>query len=779
MHRNDLAIQGTDDGIWDWDLATSRIHYSHGWISLLGLGEGEFDNTPEEWFRRIHPEDLLLVKREIKSHLNGKSARFEIQHRMLHHDGCYRWLCCRGVITRDDSGRATRIRGIHEDITSEKAVDSLTGLPNRLLLLERLTRSIERARKQQDFLFGVLILDLDLFESGISRLETQNCDSLVIAAARRLETALRTRDSLIGAGHADLIARSGGEEFIVLLEGLSEVGEAKRVAERLLKVILAPFAFNGREVSLSASIGIALSVTGYRTAEEALRDADTALHRSKALGKCRCEVFDTAALQSTQARNQIEQDLHGALSRNEFMVCYQPILSLASNRIAGFEVLVRWNHPFRGMILPSEFIPIAEKTGFISMLNRWVMQQACRQLKAWRTDSRIPKDLWISLNLSGAQFLHPDLAKEISEILGETGLDAGGLLLELTEGTVMQNPEEARRLLMQLRLMGARIGLDDFGTGYSSLSYLRRFPLDFIKIDYSFIRCIESGSDPLEIIRTICKLGHQLGLRVIAEGIENPRQLDLVRSLDCEFGQGFLFSKAVSSDQAETLLVEGFVPREETRPAESSPDAMQESARKLGFSIKRKYVFAALILIFLVLIGSFLARRNPLNAPPAANVSLPAAAVSPEKPAAPAATIPQTAPKPLAREAQKASKTNAGLKTPAAAPKAEAWKAARSVYRYPVVHDHRLGNCEGVLRIDSDGIAYIANNGKHSFALKHSECKCNMDPDQLTLRSGTMVFRFKSASVEKNENRSKLSEIYRSIAKFGRSPNSGNADSRR
>jgi len=778
VDRHDLAVQGTNDGIWDWDLTTSRIHYSHGWISLLGLGEGEFDNTPEEWFRRIHPEDILSVKREIETHLQGKSARFEIQHRMLHHDGCYRWLSCRGVITRDDKGRATRIRGIHEDITSEKAVDSLTGLPNRLLLLERLTRSIERARKQQDFLFSVLILDLDLFESGISRLETLNCDSLVIAAARRLETALRTRDSLIGAGHADLIARSGGEEFIILLEGLSEVGEAKRVAERLLKVILAPFTFNGREVSLSASIGIALSVTGYRAAEEALRDADTALHRSKALGKCRCEVFDTAALQSTQVRNQTERELHGALARNEFLVCYQPILSLASNKIAGFEVLVRWNHPSRGMILPSEFIPIAEKTGLINILNRWVMQQACRQLKTWRTDPRISKDLWISLNLSGAQFLHPDLVKEISEILSETGLEADGLLLELTEGTMMQNPEEARRLLMQLRLMGARIGLDDFGTGYSSLAYLRRFPLDFLKIDYSFIRSIESGSDPLEIIRTICKLGHQLGLRVIAEGIENPRQLDLVRSLDCEFGQGFLFSKAVSSEQAETLLVEGFIPRKDTCPAESGPDATQEPERRPGFKIKRKYAFSGLILLALLLMAGFLARLNRPNASPVAYTSPPAAAVKVEIPATTSA-IGEIEPKPPARETQKASRMNTGLKTPVPAPKAEMRKAAPAVYRYPVVHDHRLGSCEGVLRIGIDGIAFIADNGKHSFALKHSECRCAMDPDRLTIRSGSMVFRFKSDSLDEGDNRSKLSEIYRSIAKLNPSTQPGNADSRR
>ena len=294
MDRYELAAQGADNVLWDWDLTTSRLHYAPGWISMLGYSESECGSTSEEWFKRIHPEDLESVQQEIASHLEKGSTQFEIQHRMLHQDGCYRWMSCQGVITRDEAGRPVRITGFHADITAEVVVDTLTGLPNRHLLLNRLTRAIEKARKQEDFLYAVFIVELDLFESGINRLETLNGDELIVAAARRLESALRTKDSFSREGRADLVARSGGEEFLILLEGLSEVAEAKKVAERLLKAILAPFAFNGRDVSLSASIGIALSATGYGNPEEVLRDTDAALYRAKSLGKCRCEVFDTA-----------------------------------------------------------------------------------------------------------------------------------------------------------------------------------------------------------------------------------------------------------------------------------------------------------------------------------------------------------------------------------------------------------------------------------------------------------------------------------------------------
>ena len=354
---------------------------------MLGCVGDEFGNTVEEWFKRIHSEDLASVQGEINNRLAQGSTQFEIRHRMLHQDGCYRWMSCQGVITRDNTGRAIRVTGLHVDITAEKVVDPLTGLPNRILLMDRLARSVQKARKSESFVYAILIIDLDLFESGIDRLHTTNADSLIVAAARRMETALRADDSsAVNNRSAHLVARSVGEEFIVLLEGLSALDEAKKTADRLLKEILAPFEFNDREVFLSPSIGIALSATGYQTAEQVLRDADTALYRAKAFGKSCCEVFDTAVLELNRSRDNLEKDLEEALGRNEFLLFYQPILSLSTNRIVGFEALVRWKHRSRGLVAPTEFIPIAEKNGFIIPLSRWILQQACTQLKIWKQD---------------------------------------------------------------------------------------------------------------------------------------------------------------------------------------------------------------------------------------------------------------------------------------------------------------------------------------------------------------------------------------------------------
>ena len=774
MDRYELASQGAENGLWDWDLTTNRIHYSPGWVSMLGCAQSECSNTAEEWFKRIHPADLEPVKREIASQLKTASKQFEFRHRMLHQDGCYRWMSCRGVITRDDRGRAFRIAGCHVDVTAEMVVDALTGLPNRLLLLNRLARSIEKARKQADFIYAVLVLDLGLSEPGANALERLHSDSMMVAAARRLETALRTRDSAGQEKRADLVARSGAGEFIILLERLSALGDAQIVAERLLKVILAPFTLDGHSVSLSASIGIALSATGYRNPEEALRDANTALHRAKSLGKSRCEVFDTAVLLSDQTRQQLEKDFHGALHRKEFQVYYQPILSLTTNQIEGFEALVRWEHPSRGLLMPGEFIPIAEKNGFIIPLNRWVMKDACLQLKTWQIDPRIPKNLWISINLSGKQFSQSSLVKDIREILLDSNLDAQGLMLELTEGIVMEDPEETRNVLMQLRVMGTRIALDDFGTGYSSMAYLHRFPLDYLKIDRSFVMSIENTADALEIVRTIKSLAAQLGLRVVAEGIENPRQLELLRSMGCEYGQGFLFSKAVPADQAESLLLHGFASREGLNlPTESAEGrktkngTSRESALTpgilnpgrgsgRGFSQRRRWVPLGLTALILLFVGVLLANLNLLTSPPSTPTvtGRPRVAIaSPE--------IAEPLPPPAAQKA------------PAVVPKAAKVKPIEKVHTFAVKHDHWLGSCKGILRIAPDSIAFVSENKNHNFECKYSECFYALDGDELTLKDGSRIYHFKSAiAFTKDENRSHLLDIFQEISKLSPGPES-------
>jgi diguanylate cyclase (GGDEF)-like protein len=783
MDRYDLT-RSADNKLWDWDLLAGRIHYSLSWISMLGGDESEFGNTPEEWFNRIHPEDLELVKREIEAHLEKSSAQFEIQHRLLHKDGCYRWMLCQGMIKRDDTGKAIRIAGCHLNITPDKVVDPLTGLPNRFLLLDRLARSIEKAKKNESFHFAVLIVDLDLFESGINRLETINSNSLIVAAARRLETSLRDRNSDARHEHAHLVTHSGGEDFIILLDGLRDVKEARSAAEELLKEMLAPFELDGREVSLSPSIGIALSATGYRSAEDALRDADTALYRAKAFGKSRCEVFDTAILESTQSRHQLEMDLQQALSRKELLVFYQPIMDLSSNHIVGLEALVRWKHPTRGLIPPMEFIPVAEKIGFIVPLDRWVMQNACRQLKAWQKKQVVSKNFWISVNLSGEQLVRASLAKEVREILIETGLDADSLMLELTERAAMKNPETAQRLLMQLRVMGVKIALDDFGAGYSSLSQLRRLPLDFLKIDHLFVRSLENNPDTREIIRAISAMAQQLGLQVIAEGIENSRQKGLLQSLNCRYGQGFLFSKAVGSEQAEALLRDGMVlPGDKCLPAALPEKANEKGkpssqivpmfpAQKISpeargerlLSPKSKYILIGLPALILLLMGGFLARLNRLTSPPVAYSSQPSSPAEAEK-TAKAAVLPGSAEIPPIHESPKTASANRSSTPPTSAPKAAWKKPPPAVYTYPVVHDHRFGSCMGVIRITGEGISFVSEKVKDSFNLSYSECSLALDRDQLTIKAGSKVLHFKSATARtKDENRSHLTGILQSIS---------------
>jgi diguanylate cyclase (GGDEF)-like protein/PAS domain S-box-containing protein len=558
VDRHDLAARDeNNDGLWDWNLATNRVHYSPRWVSMLGCEERDLGNTPEDWFKRVHPEDLEQVKRAIDAQFTGASSRFESEHRMLHADGTYRWMSCHGDIVRDGGGKPVRMTGSQTDITARKVTDALTGLPNRLLLQDRLTGSIERARRRDDFLFAVLLLDLDRFKSLVERLGSTAGDQLLIAVARRLETSLRAVDPMPHVGRDHVVARLDEDEFSILLDGLKDIGEAKTAAEFLVKSLSAPFKFDHHEVFVTASIGVALSASGYNHPDEVLRDADIALHRAKSLGKARCEVFDTAVFDSAQAKLQLEEDLQLALGRKELSVVYQPVMSLTSGGIEGFEALVRWKHSERGPVPPLEFIPIAEKTGLIVPLGRWVLHEACRQLKAWRKSHKTRKDLWISVNFSIVQFRQPSIVEQIDEVLRSVGLDPHCLVVELTESVVMENPEAVRSLLMQLRVMGVRIALDDFGAGYSSLGYLRELPVDLIKIDRCFVRRMETGKDAVEIVRTMSDLAHQLGLRVIAEGIENEVELQLVRSTNCEYAQGFLFSKPVDGEKCSALLKAG------------------------------------------------------------------------------------------------------------------------------------------------------------------------------------------------------------------------------
>jgi diguanylate cyclase (GGDEF)-like protein/PAS domain S-box-containing protein len=556
--RYALAARGSNDGLWDWNLQANSVYFSPRWKAMLGFEENEIGDQPDEWFSRIHEGDRERVKQEIAAHQNGLNPQFESEHRMLHQDGSFRWMLSRGLAVTNAKGNVQRMAGWQTDITEGKVSDPLTGLPNRLLFTDRLVRLIKQARRREGYLFAVLFLDLDGFKMINDSLGHLVGDQLLIGVASRLEKCLRATDMVARVGREFIVARMGGDEFTVLLDDLKDPADARQAAERLMKAVSAPFNLGGKEVFTSVSVGIALSnAAKYEFPDEILRDADTAMYRAKSLGKARYEVFDADMRASVMARLQLEMDLHRAIERQEFSNFYQPIISLVSGEIVGFESLLRWNHPTRGQLGPEEFIAVAEETGLIRELGWWNLRESCRQMSLWRAKYPAYSNLTISVNLSPKQFLQPNLIADIQVVLVDLKLPPSALKLELTESTVMGDPATAIEMLEKIKALGISLAIDDFGTGYSSLSYLHRFPLDTLKIDRSFISGIGDGAnsqDGTEIARTILPMASNLHLEVVAEGVETGEQLALLTRLKCKYGQGFYFSKPLPAADAAVLL---------------------------------------------------------------------------------------------------------------------------------------------------------------------------------------------------------------------------------
>ena len=484
---------------------------------------------------------------------SGSVSNFEAQIRRR--DDSVIWISENAREVRDASGQLLYYEGTVEDITARKTAedrllhdalhDRLTGLANRALFMDRLGQAFARLKRHPDMLFAVLFLDFDRFKNINDSLGHLAGDELLVSIAGRLHKALRPGDT---------VSRFGGDEFALLLEDVRDVSDATLVAERVQSEMRLPFQLAGQEVFSSASIGIALGHPEYEHAEDLLRDADMAMYRAKALGKARHEVFDAEMHTRAVALLQLETDLRWAIERDEFRLHYQPIVTLESGAITGFEALIRWQHPERGLVSPAEFVPIAEETGWIVPIGKWVMQEACGQLAKWQAETGADPPLNMSVNLSGKQFSQPDLIELIQEVLQQTGVAPGCLKLEITESAIMENAQAVTDRLLQLRQLGLRLGLDDFGTGYSSLSYLHRFPLDRLKIDRSFIARLMEGGENLEIVRTIVALGKNLGMEVVAEGVEEIEQLEELRGLDCQHGQGFFFARPLPAEAALEML---------------------------------------------------------------------------------------------------------------------------------------------------------------------------------------------------------------------------------
>ncbi|MEA1890184.1 MAG: EAL domain-containing protein [Pseudomonadota bacterium] len=554
--RYALAVRGANDGIWDWDLDKGDAYYSERWHSILGFDEN-LPATINSWTDRIHEDDKADFNRALEAHLAGNTSHFSHEYRILTKDYQYIWVLSRGIAVTDHDGHNMRMAGSITDISKRKQAESqlvhdalhddLTGLPNRNLMTDRLDHAIQRiqGRGEHTIEFALLFLDLDRFKNINDSLGHSVGDELLVLIANKLRDIIRPGDT---------VARLGGDEFAILLTEVNTLSMVTHVADRVLTECAMPVVINSHEISTTVSIGIALGTKRYTSSHEVLRDADLAMYWAKSEGKACYEIFDREMHSRVVKLQRIEHELRQAVEKNEFIIHYQPIVSLLDDSMVGFEALIRWNHPERGLVGPVEFISIAEETGLIVPLGWWTLREACHQARKWQRAFPTNPPLSISVNISGKLFNQPDMITNLRKVLKETDLPATSLRLEITESVLLDHADESLAKLDELRNLGVGLHVDDFGTGYSSLSYLQKFNYDTLKIDRSFVNQMNTDKGSGAIVQTIIALGKLLDMNIIAEGVENRTQLERLKELKCPQVQGFLFSKPVDSISATRIL---------------------------------------------------------------------------------------------------------------------------------------------------------------------------------------------------------------------------------
>ena len=550
-----LALESTGDGLWDLTVPTGEEYLSPGLLRMYGFDESEIIASMADRDRHTHPDDIDMVRRERQAHLDGLTPTYSSEHRVFCKDGSWKWVLSRGmVISRDAQGKPLRMIGTHTDISQRKAAeatiwqqahfDSLTGLPNRRLLRERLSQEMKKCRRDGQKL-ALLLIDLDRFKEVNDTLGHDRGDQLLSEAATRIRRCLR---------EVDTVARMGGDEFMVIVTELSDPADLEGVLPKLLNTLGKAFQLGLDQVFISASIGVTLYPSDAQNSEGLFKNADQALYVAKDAGRNRFSFFTPALQEAAQWRAQLTRDLRFALAHDQFLLVYQPIVTLATGAIHKAEALVRWQHPIRGLISPGEFIPVAESSGLIVGLGEWVFQQAADQVQAWR--ARLHPGFQISINKSPVQFENPDPhAVPWIEQLRARGLAGDSIVVEITEGLLLSTSEGVTKQLLGMRDDGIEVSLDDFGTGYSSLAYLQKFHIDVIKIDQSFVRQLAPDSTNLVLCQGIIAMAHALGIKVVAEGIETEQQCQLLAAAGCDYGQGYLFSQPVSAAEFEQLRV--------------------------------------------------------------------------------------------------------------------------------------------------------------------------------------------------------------------------------
>lgn len=555
--RLESILNSLDDVVWSAAVEEFQLLYLNPAAEAVhGYPVSSFLSSPDLWLDVIHPADRHQMVHFFDQLLAAGSLN--IEYRILRPDGEIRWLKNRGHVITDDQGRPSRLDGIIYDITEQKRAqaqllhdafhDELTGLPNRNLMMERISQSLKRQHRIPDYQFALLFIDLDRFKIINDSLGHLVGDQLLVAIAHLLENCLRTSDT---------VARLGGDEFTILLDGIQGIDDAIHVAERILETLKTPFQVGDHSVFTGSSIGIAYNSVQYDDATLLLRDADIAMYRAKSLGKGCFVVFSPEMHAQTLSLLKLERDLRSAVDRQELVLYYQPIIDLTTGDLSDVEVLVRWQHPERGLVMPSDFIPLAEETGLIVEIGQWVLQEACQTLRAYQQKFASATELKFSVNLSSEQLQDPNFIQIVDQVLSQSELDGQYLKLELTESMLMSHEEKHIKTLQQLRDRNITISLDDFGTGYSSLSYLYRFPLDTLKIDQSFVSRMISEPKDAEIVNTIISLARTLNMDVIAEGIETEDEALHLKKLGCERGQGYWFSPPMCQQKLEEHLQAG------------------------------------------------------------------------------------------------------------------------------------------------------------------------------------------------------------------------------
>jgi diguanylate cyclase (GGDEF)-like protein/PAS domain S-box-containing protein len=550
-----LAIEGAGDGVWDWNLQDNEAVYSTRWKEMVGFAEHEFPNRFEQWETHVHPDDLPGVLAVLRACLEGTVPTYNSEYRLRCKNGDWKWVLSRGiVVARDADGKPLRMTGMTSDISEKKQsdeliwhhanFDSLTALPNRRLFRDRLDQEVKRAHRS-GLQIGLLFIDLDRFKEANDLLGHDVGDLLLKQAALRLSACVR---------ESDTVARLGGDEFTIILTELDNPAYVEQLAQKALDTLAEPFRLGNEVVYLSASIGITLYPADAGGPEELIRNADQAMYAAKKAGRNQFSYFTRSMQEKAHIRLRLGGDLRNALGAGQLEVHYQPIVDLSTGQIAKAEALLRWHHPKLGLVDPAQFIPLAEESGLINEIGDWVFKQAASCSQRWSAQSNAP--LQIGVNKSPLQFISHSREMNWADYLKQLGLSGSSISVEITEGLLLNASADVAEQLLQYRDAGIQVTIDDFGTGYSSMAYLKKFDIDYLKIDQSFVRDMETDAGNRTIAESIIVMAHKLGMQVIAEGIETIAQKELLIAAGCDYGQGFLFSAAVPPQAFEQMLAE-------------------------------------------------------------------------------------------------------------------------------------------------------------------------------------------------------------------------------